>query len=134
MIAILNVEIRKLNGSLAAVLAIVAPALPGVLATLSLMTSDHTARWPSIFNERGRARRLLTTRIRRFSSRWVCRLTPIAVGWATRQRPVASRLFAANYGSCSAAGRRVGVACPEASRRSAAAKTICFLGSASSDR
>ncbi len=51
MIAILNVEIRKLNGSLAAVLAIVAPALPGVLATLSLMTSDHTARWASIFND-----------------------------------------------------------------------------------
>ena len=51
MIAILNVEIRKLNGSLAALLAIVAPALPGVLSALSLMTNDRTAPWASIFNE-----------------------------------------------------------------------------------
>ncbi|MET4596142.1 MULTISPECIES: ABC transporter permease [unclassified Sphingomonas] len=51
MITILDVEIRKLNGSLAALLALATPALPGGLACLSLMTSDRTSSWTSIFNE-----------------------------------------------------------------------------------
>jgi ABC-2 type transport system permease protein len=51
VIAILNVEARKLNGSLAALLSLAAPALPGGLAFLSLMTSDRTSSWTSVFNE-----------------------------------------------------------------------------------
>lgn len=45
-------------------------------------------------------------RIRRSSPRGVCRLTPKAVGWATRQRWVAMRLFADIHRSRSTAGRR----------------------------
>jgi ABC-2 type transport system permease protein len=51
MIAILDVEVRKLRGSLAILLAIAAPALPGLLATLSLLTNERTSGWASIFNE-----------------------------------------------------------------------------------
>ncbi|ESQ82618.1 ABC transporter permease [Asticcacaulis benevestitus] len=49
MIAILQVEIRKLNGSLALLLAVLAPALPGLLAGLSLISADRAPQWGSIF-------------------------------------------------------------------------------------
>lgn len=51
MIAILDVEMRKLNGSLAALLAIVVPALPGALVALSLVTSDRTSSWTVIVRD-----------------------------------------------------------------------------------
>lgn len=49
MIAMLHVEIRKLNGSLALLLAVLAPALPGLLAALSLISTDRAPQWGSIF-------------------------------------------------------------------------------------
>jgi len=49
MIPLLHTELRKLNGSLALLLAVVAPALPGVLAALSLMSSERTPRWASVY-------------------------------------------------------------------------------------
>lgn len=49
MITLLQVELRKLNGSLALLLAVLAPALPGVLAALSLISADRSPRWASIF-------------------------------------------------------------------------------------
>ncbi len=49
MITMLQVEIRKLNGSLALLLAVVAPALPGVLAALSLISASRSPQWASIF-------------------------------------------------------------------------------------
>ncbi|WP_294292137.1 ABC transporter permease [uncultured Sphingomonas sp.] len=49
MIAMLHVEIRKLNGSLALLLAVLAPALPGLLAVLSLISTDRAPQWGSIF-------------------------------------------------------------------------------------
>ena len=45
MIALLNVEMRKLGGSLALLLAVLAPALPGVLAALAIATSTRTTTW-----------------------------------------------------------------------------------------
>lgn len=49
MIAMLHVEIRKLNGSLALLLAVLAPALPGLVAVLSLISTDRAPQWGSIF-------------------------------------------------------------------------------------
>lgn len=49
MIAMLHVEIRKLNGSLALLLAVLAPALPGLLAALSLISTDRAPQWGPIF-------------------------------------------------------------------------------------
>lgn len=49
MMTLLQVELRKLNGSLALLLAVVAPALPGVLAALSLIAADRSPQWASIF-------------------------------------------------------------------------------------
>lgn len=51
MIAVLQVEIRKLNGSLALLLAVLAPALPGLLAALSLISTDRAPRWESIVTD-----------------------------------------------------------------------------------
>lgn len=51
MIALLGTEWRKLNGSLALLLAVVAPALPGVLAALSLLSVERAPRWESIFTQ-----------------------------------------------------------------------------------
>ncbi len=48
MITVLQVEIRKLNGSLALLLAVLAPALPGLLAALSLISTDRAPQWESI--------------------------------------------------------------------------------------
>lgn len=48
MIAVLQVEIRKLNASLALLLAVLAPALPGLLAALSLISTDRAPQWESI--------------------------------------------------------------------------------------
>jgi len=49
MMTLLQVELRKLNGSLALLLAVVAPALPGVLAALSIISADRSPQWASIF-------------------------------------------------------------------------------------
>ena len=46
-----HAEIRKLNGSLALLLLLVAPAFPGVLALLSLFSAEHAPRWGSIFSD-----------------------------------------------------------------------------------
>ena len=50
MISLVRTEIRKLNGSLALVLAVVAPAFPALLVTLSVATTDKSSQWASIFN------------------------------------------------------------------------------------
>lgn len=49
MISLVYTEIRKLNGSLALLLAVVAPALPSMLVMLSTATSDRSSAWSSIF-------------------------------------------------------------------------------------
>lgn len=43
-------EFRKLNGSLALLLAVVAPALPALLVMLSVATADSASQWSSIFD------------------------------------------------------------------------------------
>lgn len=48
MIAMLQVELRKLDGSLALLLAVLAPALPGLLAALSIISTDRAPQWESI--------------------------------------------------------------------------------------
>lgn len=48
MITMLQVELRKLDGSLALLLAILAPALPGLLAALSLISAHRAPQWESI--------------------------------------------------------------------------------------
>ena len=47
MIALLRVEIRKLGGSLALLLAVAAPALPGALAALALVSTRKSPQWES---------------------------------------------------------------------------------------
>lgn len=49
MISLVYTEIRKLNGSLALLLAVVAPAFPAMLVMLSVATSDRSSAWSSIF-------------------------------------------------------------------------------------
>lgn len=51
MIAALDVELRKLRGSLALLLAVVAPALPGLLAALSIASTDRTSQWASVYTQ-----------------------------------------------------------------------------------
>ena len=51
MIVALDVELRKLRGSLALLLAVVAPALPGLLAALSIASTDRTSQWSSVFTQ-----------------------------------------------------------------------------------
>ena len=45
MIAVLSVELRKLNRSLAALLAVAAPALIGLIAFFSLLRAQHPMPW-----------------------------------------------------------------------------------------
>ncbi|ADG09155.1 ABC transporter [Caulobacter segnis] len=45
MIAVLSVELRKLNRSLAAVLAVAAPSLIGIIAFFSLLRAQHPMPW-----------------------------------------------------------------------------------------
>lgn len=45
MIAVLSVELRKLNRSLAAVLALAAPSLIGIIAFFSLLRAQHPMPW-----------------------------------------------------------------------------------------
>lgn len=49
MIALLHTEISKLRGSLALLVAVVSPALPGFLAMLALLTNDERASWSDSF-------------------------------------------------------------------------------------
>jgi lantibiotic transport system permease protein len=49
MISLVGTELRKLNGSLALLLALLAPAFPAVLVMLSTATSEKPAYWSSIF-------------------------------------------------------------------------------------
>jgi lantibiotic transport system permease protein len=51
MIHMVSVELKKLNGSLALALAMLAPALPGFLTFLSLLTAQSSPRWSSVFEE-----------------------------------------------------------------------------------
>ena len=49
MIVLLRAELQKLHGSLALLVAVVAPALPGFLAMLALLTNDEPASWSDSF-------------------------------------------------------------------------------------
>ncbi len=49
MIALLRAETRKLGGSLALLLAVLAPALPGLLTALSLLSARRSANWDGLF-------------------------------------------------------------------------------------
>lgn len=49
MIPLLHAEVRKLGGSLALLLAVLAPALPGLLAALATATSTRTTTWWEMF-------------------------------------------------------------------------------------
>ena len=49
MITLIQIELRKLNGSLALLLALAAPALPGALAALSIISADRSPQWASIY-------------------------------------------------------------------------------------
>lgn len=51
MIALLRAEWRKLGGSLALLFALLAPALPGLLAALAMATSRRTPSWGSIVGQ-----------------------------------------------------------------------------------
>lgn len=51
MIALIAVEFRKVGGSLALLPALAAPALPGLLAALSLLANDRPASWASIYTQ-----------------------------------------------------------------------------------
>ena len=50
MISLISTELRKLNGSLALLLAVLAPAFPAMVVLLSTATSEKTTSWMSIFN------------------------------------------------------------------------------------
>jgi len=50
MISLIYTEFRKLNGSLALLLAVAAPALPALLVMLSVAAADKVPRWSSIFD------------------------------------------------------------------------------------
>jgi len=50
MIPLLQAEMRKLGGSLALLLAVLAPALPGVLAALAIMTNKRPMGWEMVFS------------------------------------------------------------------------------------
>jgi len=50
VIALVHTEIRKLNGSLALLLAVVAPAFPALLVMLSVATAQRPPRWSTIFD------------------------------------------------------------------------------------
>lgn len=51
MITLIATELRKLGGSLALVLALLAPALPGALVGLALLTSRRASAWNSVFTQ-----------------------------------------------------------------------------------
>ncbi len=51
MIRMIFVELQKLKGSLALALALLAPALPGFLAFLSLLNAKSSPRWASVLGE-----------------------------------------------------------------------------------
>ena len=51
MIRMIFVELQKLRGSLALALALLAPALPGFLAFLSLLNAKSSPRWASVIGE-----------------------------------------------------------------------------------
>lgn len=51
MIRMISVELQKLKGSLALALALLAPALPGFLAFLSLLNAKSSPRWASVLGE-----------------------------------------------------------------------------------
>lgn len=51
MIALLHAELRKLGGSLALLLAVLGPALPGVLAALAIATARRSTSWGSILTQ-----------------------------------------------------------------------------------
>lgn len=51
MMTLLRTETRKLGGSLALLLAVLAPALPGALAALSLVSSPRGTQWSSIIGQ-----------------------------------------------------------------------------------
>ncbi len=49
MITLMRTEVQKLRGSLALLVAVAAPALPGFLAMLALLTNDKSASWSDSF-------------------------------------------------------------------------------------
>lgn len=49
MIVLVKAEFQKLHGSLALLVAVAAPALPGFLAMLALLTNDEPASWSDSF-------------------------------------------------------------------------------------
>ena len=49
MTALFRTELAKLSGSLALLLALVAPALPGILAALSIATGEGAPVWEDVF-------------------------------------------------------------------------------------
>ncbi len=49
MIFLIRAEVLKLKGSLALLLAAVAPAFPALLVALSVATAENAPHWPSIF-------------------------------------------------------------------------------------
>ena len=49
MIALLRTEIEKLRGSLALLVAVAAPAFPGILAMLGLLSGGRAASWSDSF-------------------------------------------------------------------------------------
>lgn len=51
MIALLRTEWRKLGGSLALLFALLAPALPGLLAALAMATNRRASSWASIVGQ-----------------------------------------------------------------------------------
>lgn len=51
MINLLEVEIRKLRGSLVLLLVAVPPLLPGVMIALAMATNDKTAQWDQLIGQ-----------------------------------------------------------------------------------
>ena len=49
MIALVFTELQKLRGSLALLVAVAAPALPGLLVMLALLSNDHAASWTDTY-------------------------------------------------------------------------------------
>jgi lantibiotic transport system permease protein len=51
MIALLRAEFRKLGGSLALLLLVLGPALPGLLAGLALLRAERTSSWNQVVSQ-----------------------------------------------------------------------------------
>ena len=49
MITLVFTELQKLRGSLALLVAVAAPALPGLLVMLALLSNDHAASWTDTY-------------------------------------------------------------------------------------